>query len=344
MNSFFKSINGRALREYFQRISYQFKIIDFGNKQIFKSKSTYTCICLIEKRNNNFIQYVKNQTDNLNIEYAFNQLNYDELDFTNGWNLEDSDKINRIERIGSPFGDLYKTRNGIATLKNNIFILNLINEDDAFYYLNNEKEFKIEKGICANIINPNRFTKINNVEEVIKKIIFPYQFVEGKVELISEEYFQNTYPFAYDYLKSKKDILRLRDKEKGKYENWFAYGRNQSLEKMRNKLFFPHITPDIPNFVINTDENLLFHNGLAVVTENERELYFLQKLMSSKLFWFYIKNSSKPYGSNYFSLSKNYIKNFGVYNFSEEQKEYIIKENNKEILDAFFEEKYNIKL
>ena len=76
-----------------------------------------------EKRNNNFIQYVKNQTDNLNIEYAFNQLNYDELDFTNGWNLEDSDKINRIERIGSPFGDLYKTRNGIATLKNNIFII-----------------------------------------------------------------------------------------------------------------------------------------------------------------------------------------------------------------------------
>jgi len=113
---------------------------------------------------------------------------------------------------------------------------------------------------------------------------------------------------------------------------------------MRNKLFFPHITPDIPNFVINTDEELLFHNGLAVVTENERELYFLQKLMSSKLFWFYIKNSSKPYGSDYYSLSKNYIKNFGIYNFSEEQKEYIINEDNKEILDAFFEEKYNIKL
>ena len=344
MNSFFKSINGRALREYFQRISYQFKIIDFGNKQIFKSKSTYTCICLIDRINNNFIQYVKNQTDNLNIEYVFNQLNYNELDFKNGWNLEDSDKINKIERIGSPFGELYKTRNGIATLKNNIYILNLINEDDDYYYLKNEKEFKIEKGICRNIINPNRFTKIDNVEDVIKKIIFPYQFVENKVELISEEHFQNTYPFAYDYLKSKKDILGFRDKEKGNYVNWFAYGRNQSLEKMKNKLFFPHITPDIPNFVINTDEELLFHNGLAVVTKNERELYFLQKLMSSKLFWFYIKNSSKPYGSDYFSLSKNYIKNFGIYNFSEEQKEYIINENNKEILDTFFEEKYDIKL
>jgi hypothetical protein len=113
---------------------------------------------------------------------------------------------------------------------------------------------------------------------------------------------------------------------------------------MRNKLFFPHITPDIPNFVINTDENLLFHNGLAVVTENERELFFLQKLMSSKLFWFYIKNTSKPYGSNYFSLSRNYIKSFGVYNFSEDEIEFIINEENKETLDAFFEDRYNIKI
>lgn len=92
---------------------------------------------------------------------------------------------------------------------------------------------------------------------------------------------------------------------------------------MRNKLFFPHITPPTLNFVINTDENLLFRNGLAVVVDQEEELLFLQKLMASDVFWLYIKNSSRPYGSGYYSLSKNYIKNFGVYHFSEEQKNYI---------------------
>ena len=59
MNSFFKSLNGRSLRDYFTEKSLKFKIIDFGSDQIFKSKNTYTCICLIENRRQNFIEYTE---------------------------------------------------------------------------------------------------------------------------------------------------------------------------------------------------------------------------------------------------------------------------------------------
>ena len=341
MNTFFKSVNGRALREYFQKKKLIFKIIDFGTEQIFKSKSTYTCICLIENNKSEFLNYIK--TNVLKLNYKYNSLVYDELEFKNGWNLEETYLINKIEKTGKPFGELLKTRNGIATLKNNIYIFNPINEDKEFYYLKiNGEVFPIEKGICKNIINPNKFTKIDNVKEINRKLIFPYIHVNSKVQLIDEDLFKNKFPFTYNYLKSKEDLLAKRDKGEGNYEKWYAYGRNQSLEKLKFKLFFPHITPDIPNYVINTDENLLFHNGLAVVTESENELFFLQKLMSSKIFWFYIKNTSKPYGSDYYSLSRNYIKNFGVYDFSEEEKTYIINENNKDVLDSFFEERYDV--
>ena len=80
-----------------------------------------------------------------------------------------------------------------------------------------------------------------------------------------------------DKIREKKDILAKRDKGNGKYENWFAYGRNQSLEKLKHKLFFPHITPKTPNFVESLDENLLFYNGLALIGENERDLLFMKK-------------------------------------------------------------------
>ena len=66
--------------------------------------------------------------------------------------------------------------------------------------------------------------------------------------------------------------------------------------------------------------------------------------MSSRLFWFYITNTSKPYGSGYFSLSRNYIKKFGIFNFSERDIDFIIKEDNTEKLDLFFESKYEIRL
>ncbi|MEI6053678.1 MAG: N-6 DNA methylase, partial [Opitutaceae bacterium] len=57
MNSFFKSLNGRALRDYFQRKSLAFSIIDFGSEQVFKSKNTYTCICFIENKIQEFVTY-----------------------------------------------------------------------------------------------------------------------------------------------------------------------------------------------------------------------------------------------------------------------------------------------
>jgi type I restriction-modification system DNA methylase subunit len=342
MNTFFKSLNGRALRTYFQREGYKIKIIDFGNRQVFESKSTYTCICLIEKKSSDYIEYVKTSDTVFEENFFYNKINYSNLNAFGGWNLNQSEILNKIESTGIPFGELYKTRNGIATLKNNIFIFNPVGEDDEYYYLQNGQVYEIEKGVCRDIINPNKLTQVNDVNLIIGKAIFPYFCVDNKMCLMEESVFKAKFPKAYNYLQAKKKILSTRDKGKGKYEKWYAYGRAQSLEKMKFKLFFPHITSDIPNYVINTDENLLFYNGLAVITSEEKELYFLRKLMSSRLFWYYIRYSSKPYGSGYFSLSRNYIKNFGVHDFSEAEKDFIISLSAKAEIDSFIESKYGI--
>jgi hypothetical protein len=344
MNTFFKSVNGRALREYFQNEKFDFKILDFGSQQIFQSKSTYTCVCIIQKTESEVLKYFRLSTLDLLLEndFPYNSISYSNLNAFSGWNLQEVDVINKIESTGTPFGTRFKSRNGIATLKNNIFIFDPSKEDNDFYYLNNGSEYQIEKQICKDIINPNKLTKLDSIEHIKKKIIFPYIFKDEKVELISETEFKNSYPKAFSYLYANKKLLSKRDKGNGTYENWYAYGRNQSLEKLKYKLFFPHITPSTPNFVLNSDENILFHNGLAIIGENEKELQFLQKLMSSRLFWFYIINTSKPYGSGYYSLSRNYIKNFGIFDFTENEIDYIISENNSEILNEFIESKYGV--
>lgn len=99
MNTFFKSLNGRILREYFAKNRVKFSIIDFGTLQIFKSKSTYTCICFIEKSQQSFIKYYKSpnaefpQSDE-NFEHVY----YSRLDSFKGWNLQDN-KIISKDRI-----------------------------------------------------------------------------------------------------------------------------------------------------------------------------------------------------------------------------------------------------
>ncbi|HUH50644.1 MAG TPA: N-6 DNA methylase [Flavobacterium sp.] len=344
MNSFYKSLNGRNLRQYFKTKSLSFKIIDFGTEQIFKSKNTYTCICIIENRVKNYIKYCKKESEFLpKREKEFDKIPYSGLNSKSGWNLYDFETISKIESTGIPFGELFNTRHGIATLKNDVFIFKPVKEDNDYYYLQNGNLFQIEKGICKDIINTNKLSRAVTLENLKEKVIFPYDN-KNKPSILEEGFVKENYPKAYKYLKQKKKILAGRDKGKGKYEKWFAFGRTQSLEKIENKLFFPKMSDRTPNFVMESDNNLLFYNGQAVIGHTNKEMVLAKKIMESKIFWYYIKNTSKPYASEYYSLNGNYIKNFGVCDLNSEELDFLINENDKIKLDRFFEKKYDISV
>lgn len=341
MNSFFKSLNGRSLRAYFQRKELAISIIDFGSEQVFKSKNTYTCICFIENMKQPFISYTESKTRKLAGKLAFKKIKYDILDSKKGWNLKDNKKISKIESTGTPFGELYQTRHGIATLRNDIYIFRPFEEDENFFYMENEGFYKIEKHICKDIVNSNKLSREVSLDKLMEKVIFPYDHKE-KPKLLDEKVIQESFPEAYKYLQNKRKILAERDKGKGNYENWFAFGRTQSLEKIKNKMLFPKYSDRTPNFIITTDEDLLFYNGLAVVGSSETEMKIIKKIMESSIFWYYIKTTSKPYSSEYYSLNGNYIKNFGICELTEQEKSFVIAETDQNTLNDFFEDKYEL--
>lgn len=344
MNSFFKSLNGRNLREYFKQHSLNIKIIDFGTEQVFKSKNTYTCICLIEKSHNSTIKYCKSSSLSLPTKQSdYHSIPYLKLNSKTGWNLNDFETISKIEATGIAFGDMYKTRHGIATLKNDIYIFNPVKEDKDYYYLQNGSLYQIEKGICKDIVNTNKLSRAVSISNLKEKVIFPYDNAD-KPSLLDENFIKVNYPKAYQYLLNKRKVLASRDKGKGDYENWFAFGRSQSLERVKNKLFFPKMSDRVPSYIINSEDNLLFYNGQAVIGHTEDEMIFIKKIMESRLFWYYIKTTSKPYSSEYYSLNGNYIKNFGVCQLTDSEINFVLKENDKTVLDSFFETKYDIKL
>lgn len=342
MNTFFKSLNGRSLRAYFERHKFAIKIIDFGGEQIFNSRSTYTCVCQIKKKEASSLKYRKIE-DMERLSFSnMNSISYSNLNSKTGWNLQSFDTVNRIESTGVPFCDIFKTSSGIATLKNNIYILDVIDEDLLFYYLKDGS--KIEKSVCSDIVNPNKLIRKSELDSIRKTIIFPYQYNEGKATVYDEKEFAENFPYALRYLRKNREELATRDKGYGKYPAWYAYGRSQGLERYKYKLLFPHITPIIPKFVLSEDPSLLFHNGMALVSDDYYQLKLAQKIMSSRLFWFYVQKTSKPYGSGYYSLSRNYIKNFGVYDFSDCEKETFLSMSDSRQSNEFLESLYNIDL
>ncbi|WP_028524678.1 HsdM family class I SAM-dependent methyltransferase [Runella limosa] len=344
MNTFFKSLNGRALRKYFDDNKISIKIIDFGTSQIFKSKSTYTCICFLEKKEQAYVEYYKSSEREFpsnNKQYY--KIAYTSLDAKKGWNLNNNKIISKIEATGKPFGELYKTRHGIATLRNDIYIFKPVAEDKEFYYLQNGSLYPIEKGICKDILNSNKLSRVVDFEAIKEKVLFPYND-EKRPKALEEEDLKARFPKAYTYLQKKKEELKKRDKGNGNYEKWFAFGRTQSLEKVGNKLFFPKISDQTPNYLISNDDDLLFYNGQAIIGHDEREMRVIKKIMESRLFWYYIKNTSKPYSSDYYSLNGNYINNFGVCDLSASEVEYLLIEDDRKKLDCFFEKKYDLQI
>lgn len=344
MNTFFKSLNGRALRKYFEENHTKIRIIDFGTQQIFKSKSTYTCICFLEKVETKYIEYYKSFARALpNRRDEYIKIQYHSLDSKKGWNLNNNEIISRIEEIGKPFGERYKTRHGIATLKNDIYIFKPVAEDDDFFYLQNGNLYPIEREICKDILNSNKLSRDINFDAVVEKVLFPYTD-EVKPKALEENLLRERFPKAFEYLQVKKSLLAERDKGKGKYEKWFAFGRTQSLEKVANKLFFPKFSDQIPSYLISNDDDLLFYNGQAVVGHSEEEMQLIKKIMESRLFWYYIKTTSKPYSSEYYSLNGTYIKNFGIPDFSPEHIDFILGETDQDIINAFLEDYYNVRM
>ncbi len=344
MNTFFKSLNGRALRSYFEENRTTIRIIDFGTQQIFKSKSTYTCICFLENTERNYIEYHKSIDKELPTNRnQYSSINYASLDARKGWNLNENEIISRIEATGTPFGEKYKTRHGIATLKNDIYIFKPVAEDDDYFYLQNGSLYPIEKGICKDILNSNKLSRDINFDTVVEKVLFPYND-EVKPKALDEDFLRENFPRAFEYLQVKKKILAGRDKGKGKYEKWFAFGRTQSLEKVGNKLFFPKFSDKTPSYLISNDDDLLFYNGQAIIGHSEEEMLLVKKILESRLFWYYIKTTSKPYSSDYYSLNGTYIKNFGIPEFTNDDIDFLINEPNQNIIDAFLEDYYNVQL
>ncbi|CAA0147107.1 HsdM family class I SAM-dependent methyltransferase [Tenacibaculum maritimum] len=347
VNSFFKSVNARGLRNYLSNNEFPLTIINFGHEQIFEKRLTYTCICFIDKQNDGNVSYTKATSKDLLNKKSFNYsiLNYNNLNHHRGWLLNNTkivSNINRIENAGPSLDQLYSIKNGIATLSNDVYIFKPINEDDSnYYFIKDKKEYSVEKTICREIIKPNILKTENEIDEIKEKIIYPYTNGIAPLSLLKESKLQDEFPLAYNYLLDYKSQLDERDKGNGDYGAWFAFGRTQALNDKGLKLLFPYMAKK-PHFVFTNNSDMLIYCGYAIFSESEEELLILKRILESDVFDYYMKNTSKPYSSGYYSYAKNYVKHFGVCELSDREKTELLSFNSKKRINQFVSDKYEI--
>lgn len=344
-NTYMQAVNGRALRNYIHENKFNLQIVDFRDAQIFVSATNYTCVSIIQKsKRQGKIEYCRIKDDSDFSDMEFSKYKTNQFDFNASWRLisnESDEIIYKIEHAGTPISH-WKIRNGLATLKNDLFFFEPISEDENYYYrIYNGKNYKIEKSICIKIAKPN---VLKNEEDLAKNkevAIFPYIVDGNKTSVIEESYFKYAFPNAYQILLDNKSALHERDKGNGKYEAWYAYGRTQGMNNFGKKLLLPYISGS-PIAILSTDEKLLFYCGYALFSNDENELRILKTFLESNVFWYYIEHTSKPYSKGYMSFAKNYIQNFSIPDISENEKNFILSTPDKSALNNWISQKYSV--
>ncbi|MEM8528746.1 MAG: N-6 DNA methylase [Bacteroidota bacterium] len=349
VNSFYRSVNARSLRTYFQAHRIGLKIIDFGHEQIFENKLTYTCICFLSKESNNNVLFTKSNLRSLNkiASKDYTTIPYSSLNPHRGWLLSNPkaiENIQKIERCGKPLGKAYLIKNGIATLSNDIYIFKPIEEDNQYFTFQKDgTTYKVEKEICRDIIKPNILKYEHQIPKIKEKLIYPYTNGITPLSLMEEPVLKQRFPFAYKYLNDYRVRLAKRDKGNGDYGAWYAFGRTQALADKGLKLLFPYMSKH-PHFVFTDQKEMLIYCGYAIFSDSKEELLVLKKLLESDVFNYYMQQTSKPYASGYYSYAKNYVKNFGVCELSNKEKKYILQEMKQDKINQFFKEKYTVTI
>ena len=116
------------------------------------------------------------------------------------------------------FGDVFNASIAIATLLNKAFVI-----DSSF----SENE-KIETDVLRKAVSPKSLRS-----KVEKQIIFPYKYVDNKLQHYSSVEFNSLFPNATNHLKNFEKELNNRDKDKG--SKWFEYGRSQALSHLNQE-------------------------------------------------------------------------------------------------------------
>ena len=319
-NKFFTTNYGYKIREYILENQCINKIIDFKTNQIFENATTYTCLLFLSNKKIKEFNYASielgNDTHDLkNLDYdkiKIDTLNSDSWIFTNE---ETSLILDKIEKLPWDFNNISeKIFKGSSTGNDKVFLFDYISEDSEYYYVNSKVKdnIKLEKELLKPFIN-GRDVKKYEIPSINKLLLFPYYRKETKMELIPINDLKENYPFIYDYLTEFRDLLKER-KIKMDNKDFYKYSAPRNLnEYQKNKVMIPDMIIQ-SKMTIDPTGNI-FHgpaiHSIAFKDEINSNIQLgILGILNSKLFWFFISNTSTALKGNAYRLTPKYLNNF----------------------------------
>lgn len=366
-NNYFTSLSGISLRRYFSQKKCLKRVLDFRDKKVFDAQ-TYTAISILNKKVNDFILFDKikdEQNCNEFLISANGSPNHLKNLNVKKWRLLKSDEqenIKKIENIGTPIKELFNIAVGIATLKDEVFFVNDVDEENGLLKKTTENgTFLIEKAVTKPVYKISQFKSQRDIKNNTLRIITPYDTSSKTASPILEDEFQEKYPKCYEYLLSEKQKLKSRDKGKFNYSPFYVWARTQGITRFGKKILNPTFSKH-PRFLVVQEEDAYYTNGYGIYfdqncSENlslfddlinpmskEENILVVQKILNSIVMDYYISNTSVSIQGGFPCYQKNFIEKFTIPTFTNKEIQLLNCLLEKDDIDAFLINKYQLNL
>ena len=345
-HKFFIGSSGENLRKYISTKKAVREIIHFGTNQVFDGPTTYTCILTLSGRHNDTFSYKQ-------FELGDNFRNLTNLDFRkmnrskisrSDWNFHTKRTSEIIDKIREQDHTFEKITNrlfkGSSTGNDTVFVLDQATWKDGItsaYSKASNGSVEIETDILYPFVHGEDVRKYLP-QKTSKVLLFPYsKNSDGKWILIPHKLLREKYPKAFAYLKSHKRLL-LDRKGNVKDNEFYRYSAARSLS------LYPQPKIMIPDMLVSNRigidmEGMLYHNANIHSVDfnnkvNENDPHFYLGVLNSKLFWFFIKNTSTSIRGDAYRLLPQLLMTFAFPPITKENRKHhdTVASNVREIM------------
>lgn len=339
-NKFINNVAGEKIRELISENKYLKMFIDFNYQQVFKDKTIYSSIILLNKSKeenfeysyiNSYEEWIINNKSNIYTEISCNEI--DKNPWILSMNLEKMKELKKLFNNSIRLSEIARPFNGVQTSLNRIYVIKgkeILGENENYIIINkNGKKYNIEKEVLKMYFQPiNKVEKnVNSFDPLVtdKYIIFPY---DKNGELIDINLSQ--YSGIKKYLLDNYDLIvpkqisgksTGRDVPNANENNWYQFGRVQAINEFNNeeKLIVGVMSKE-PMFMYD-NENLVIQSGgtagycgIKMKENNKYDLFFLQAYLSHPIISDVMEKMGSDFEGGFYSRGTQVLEKLPIIN------------------------------
>jgi hypothetical protein len=251
-NRFFKTDYGEIVRAWLRRNRAVSEIEDFRDLQVFKDRTTYTTIIILQKESPSLHYRTYASLNDAEAAHASVdcRLKWEAVD-NNVWSFDQPDLLEVHDDLARRHGTIGRRTElqisvGLQTLYGKLYQFEPVDVKPRTVVGRNGEgeEVALEKAALRPLCRNRGFYPFRK-DNADAWVIFPYEIIEGEAREIGWKEFKELYPKTAAYLEERKGkLLKAVDAEEGP-NRWHLYRYPKNLaSQTRPKVLFPSTIED----------------------------------------------------------------------------------------------------